>query len=76
MGLLGLITLTVFESWSAVYTQSFSEIGCAQGGEGACMSSQSADWFNRIIPSVFFLHICELSSIWRFESKTGTILLN
>src|SRR5260221_9884222 len=32
---LGLITVTVLESWSAVYKRSLPEIGCARGSAGA-----------------------------------------
>src|SRR5258707_12431904 len=34
----GLITVTVFESWSAVYTRSLPEIGWAPGRAGAWVS--------------------------------------
>src|SRR5918996_2445344 len=40
----GLITLTVLESWSAVYTRSFAEIGCAPGSAGACVTRSSGGW--------------------------------
>src|ERR671919_3207407 len=45
----GLITLTVLEDWSAVYTRSFAEIGCAPGNAGACITP-SCDWGPRDPP--------------------------
>jgi hypothetical protein len=32
----------VLESWSAVYTRSFAEIGCAPGSAGACVTAPIA----------------------------------
>src|SRR5918996_1570019 len=40
----GLITLTVLEDWSAVYTRSFAEIGCAPGNAGACVTCSCGGW--------------------------------
>src|SRR6476646_4126101 len=40
----GSITVTVLESWSALYTRSFAEIGCAPGRAGACMSAATGGW--------------------------------
>src|SRR3979411_689974 len=37
----GSITLTVLESWSAVYTRSFAEVGWGPGRAGACFTAGS-----------------------------------
>src|ERR671919_409288 len=44
LSVFGLITLTVLEDWSAVYTRSFAEIGCAPGNAGACVTCSCGGW--------------------------------
>src|ERR671919_2913621 len=44
LSVFGLITLTVLEDWSAVYTRSFAEIGCAPGKAGARVTPSCGGW--------------------------------